>query len=181
MLAPNPKRDLFAALAHPVRHGVLALLLKSKETLSPTQISDTLFEPLSNVSYHVRKLKEQGLVELVDTQPTRGSLEHRYGLSDQLRANTWARETLEDATVPDVLPPLDHGLDRDSFECDGPEVLDEREREVVGKHYGYGGHRKQGRREIGEGMELSEAQVRTIERQALRKLELARRERESSG
>lgn len=153
-------------------------MLKSGEGLSPTQISDTLFEPLSNVSYHVRKLKEQGLVGLVATLPTRGSLEHRYAVSSQLQGNAWARKALEEAGVPEVLPPLDPGLDRDSFDRDAEAVLDERERMVVGRHFGYGGHRKQSRRKVGEALELSEGQVRTIERQALRKLELARRERE---
>ncbi len=45
---------------------------------SPSEIADALVEPLGNVSYHVRILRELDCVELVRTEPRRGALEHFY-------------------------------------------------------------------------------------------------------
>jgi DNA-binding transcriptional ArsR family regulator len=49
-------------------------MLAEGRPISPRRLSDDLHEPLSNVSYHVRVLLEQEAVELVDTQPVRGSM-----------------------------------------------------------------------------------------------------------
>jgi DNA-binding transcriptional ArsR family regulator len=49
-----------------------------QDPISPRQISDELREPLSNVSYHVRVLADNGAVVLVDTAPVRGSMQHFY-------------------------------------------------------------------------------------------------------
>jgi DNA-binding transcriptional ArsR family regulator len=45
---------------------------------SPRQIAEALHEPLGNVSYHVKILRENDAVELVDTRPVRGAVEHFY-------------------------------------------------------------------------------------------------------
>lgn len=63
-------------LSHPVRARVLAIL--DQREASPKEIADLLGEKLSNVSYHVRVLRDSGLIELVGTSPRRGALEHHY-------------------------------------------------------------------------------------------------------
>jgi hypothetical protein len=45
---------------------------------SPNELAKKLNEPLTNVSYHVRMLHDLGCIELVDTEPRRGALEHYY-------------------------------------------------------------------------------------------------------
>jgi DNA-binding transcriptional ArsR family regulator len=45
---------------------------------SPSELADALGEPLANVSYHVRILRELDCLELVRTEPRRGALEHFY-------------------------------------------------------------------------------------------------------
>jgi hypothetical protein len=45
---------------------------------SPSELPDALGEPLGNVSYHVRILRELDCIELVRTEPRRGALEHFY-------------------------------------------------------------------------------------------------------
>jgi DNA-binding transcriptional ArsR family regulator len=45
---------------------------------SPSELADALGEPLGNVSYHVRILRELDCLELVRTEPRRGALEHFY-------------------------------------------------------------------------------------------------------
>jgi len=64
------------AIAHPLRHQILTAL--NEEVLSPNQLSQRLGERLGNVSYHVRFLADLEAIELVDTQPRRGAVEHFY-------------------------------------------------------------------------------------------------------
>ena len=101
-MAPDPREELFAALAHPLRRVILATILKSKVSLSPSELSVVLLAPLSTVSYHVRKLNDLGVIRLVDTQPARGSVEHFYEAADHVGATAWARETLADVSTPDL-------------------------------------------------------------------------------
>ena len=67
---------LAKALAHPLRVQLLAAL--NEGVASPNELAKTLGEPLTNVSYHVRMLHDLGCIELVDTEPRRGALEHYY-------------------------------------------------------------------------------------------------------
>jgi DNA-binding transcriptional ArsR family regulator len=69
--------ELLIALRHPLRRQILRAMA-AKDPISPRQISDTLRQPLSNVSYHVRVLADCGAVTLVDTAPVRGSMQHFY-------------------------------------------------------------------------------------------------------
>src|ERR671928_41896 len=64
------------ALAHPLRFQLLPVL--NEGAASPKERAKRLNEPLTNVSYHVRMLHDLGCIELVDTEPRRGALEHYY-------------------------------------------------------------------------------------------------------
>lgn len=64
------------AYSHPLRIRILRVL--EDRTASPSEISSELDVPLSNASYHVRKLLELGLIELVGRVQRRGVIEHRY-------------------------------------------------------------------------------------------------------
>jgi len=67
---------LAKALAHPLRVQLLAAL--NEGVASPNELAKKLDEPLTNVSYHVRMLHDLGCIELVETEPRRGALEHYY-------------------------------------------------------------------------------------------------------
>ncbi len=67
---------LVKALSHPVRARALAIL--NERIASPKQLSVELDKPIGHLSYHVKRLKELGCVELVDTAPRRGATEHFY-------------------------------------------------------------------------------------------------------
>jgi DNA-binding transcriptional ArsR family regulator len=69
-------RRLVKALSHPLRVRVLQVL--SERVASPNEIAKELDAPLGNVSYHARILLEHDCIELVDTQPRRGAIEHYY-------------------------------------------------------------------------------------------------------
>jgi DNA-binding transcriptional ArsR family regulator len=64
------------ALAHPLRVQLLSAL--NEGVASPNELAKKLDEPLTNVSYHVRMLHDLGCIELVETEPRRGALEHYY-------------------------------------------------------------------------------------------------------
>jgi DNA-binding transcriptional ArsR family regulator len=64
------------ALAHPLRVQLLTAL--NEGVASPNELAKRLNEPLTNVSYHVRMLHDLGCIELVETEPRRGALEHYY-------------------------------------------------------------------------------------------------------
>jgi DNA-binding transcriptional ArsR family regulator len=64
------------ALAHPLRARALARL--NEVVASPNELAQEFGEPLGNVSYHVRALLDLECIELVDTAPRRGAVEHYY-------------------------------------------------------------------------------------------------------
>ena len=75
--APKPiDHRIVKALGHPLRQRILHAL--SDSVASPNQIARRLREPLGNVSYHVKILAENDVVELVETRAVRGAVEHFY-------------------------------------------------------------------------------------------------------
>jgi DNA-binding transcriptional ArsR family regulator len=71
--------EFFRRLGHPVRLRILLALASA--TLSPSELEDRLAVGLGLVAYHVRTLRDDGLVALVETRATRGSLESFYRLT----------------------------------------------------------------------------------------------------
>ncbi|MFT3865616.1 MAG: winged helix-turn-helix domain-containing protein [Solirubrobacterales bacterium] len=63
-----------------VSHGLRARCwyALAERTMSPKELADELRAPLSDVSYHVRVLRDLGVIELVRTEPVRGAVAHYY-------------------------------------------------------------------------------------------------------
>jgi DNA-binding transcriptional ArsR family regulator len=74
------------------QHILLAALQRE---ISPKELSKALDEGLSQVSYHVKVLREDcgGLIEQTRTEPRRGAVEHYYRASVKtlLPASAWRR------------------------------------------------------------------------------------------
>jgi DNA-binding transcriptional ArsR family regulator len=89
---------LVRALGHQVR--VYALAILNERVASPNEISKELGESVGHVSYHIKVLKECECIELVDTAPRRGAMEHYYRATDRafLNAEEWA-------SLPDSIRP----------------------------------------------------------------------------
>lgn len=68
--------EVAKAMAHPLRIQIVAML--NQRVMSATMVSKEVDEPLQNVAYHFRILREKGLIEEVETRPARGSVEHFY-------------------------------------------------------------------------------------------------------
>jgi DNA-binding transcriptional ArsR family regulator len=78
-----PARRLMASaattrklLAHPLRHRLLAIL--NERVASPKELAAEVGLPIPNVSYHVGRLLDAGVIELVREEPRRGVAEHFY-------------------------------------------------------------------------------------------------------
>ena len=69
---------------HPLQVAVLRLMTEMPPDewgWSPTMLADRLGEKLPNIAYHVRRLVDVGLLELADTRPRGGAIEHLYRLA----------------------------------------------------------------------------------------------------
>jgi DNA-binding transcriptional ArsR family regulator len=109
---------LLKILSHPVRIEVLREL--QHRVASPKELADELGEPLSTVSYHFKYLRSEGCIEILETQPRRGAVEHFYR----------AKATLE---VRDLMAEAVRALDAGTFDaredgnsCWMPMELDEK-------------------------------------------------------
>jgi DNA-binding transcriptional ArsR family regulator len=69
-------QGLVKALTHPLRVEILMIL--NERTASPNELSKELNEGLGQVSYHVKVLRDYNCIELVETAPRRGAVEHYY-------------------------------------------------------------------------------------------------------
>jgi DNA-binding transcriptional ArsR family regulator len=67
---------LVKALRHPIRARALSIL--NDGVASPKMIAAELDVPLGTVGHHVKQLEALGCIELVETVPRRGALEHFY-------------------------------------------------------------------------------------------------------
>jgi len=95
---------LVRAMGHPVR--VQALIILNERIASPNEISKELDQTVGHVSYHIKVLKECECIELVDTAPRRGAMEHYYRATDRafLDASEWA------SLPPSIRPGLSASL-----------------------------------------------------------------------
>jgi DNA-binding transcriptional ArsR family regulator len=76
---------LAKALSNDVRARALELLAEGPK--SPKLIAAELNLDLRSVAYHVRVLKKLGCIELVETLPRRGAVEHVYRATDWVLKN----------------------------------------------------------------------------------------------
>jgi DNA-binding transcriptional ArsR family regulator len=66
------------ALAHPLRLRIIAML--GERATSPARLAVRLGVRVNVVAYHVKRLRELGLAELVEVRRGRGGLEHFYAV-----------------------------------------------------------------------------------------------------
>jgi DNA-binding transcriptional ArsR family regulator len=73
---PTFEATVGALVGHPTRLKAWAILADG--VASPREIAQELRLDVSHVGYHVRKLSELDLIELVGERPVRGAVEHFY-------------------------------------------------------------------------------------------------------
>ena len=67
---------LGALVSHPTR--VKSYVILAERVASPNEIALEIGRDVGHVSYHVKKLAQLGVVELIDVRPVRGANEHFY-------------------------------------------------------------------------------------------------------
>jgi DNA-binding transcriptional ArsR family regulator len=97
---------LVKSLSHGLRVEILTIL--NERIASPNELSKELGEGLSQVSYHVKVLRDYDCIELVKTEPRRGAVEHFY------RAT--ARAFLSDRDWEQIPTSVRKGLSADLLE-----------------------------------------------------------------
>jgi DNA-binding transcriptional ArsR family regulator len=70
------QESLAALVSHPLRAKCWTVV--ADRPVSPRELSSLLGEPLARVAYHVRELRDAGVIELCKEEPRRGSTEHWY-------------------------------------------------------------------------------------------------------
>ncbi|GII42022.1 ArsR/SmtB family transcription factor [Planotetraspora phitsanulokensis] len=97
----------FRALGHPVRHRLVNLLRQRPATLA--QLTAALGSTKGTIGYHVRILREAGLVRLASTRQVRGGTEQYFALvSRGFKLGEDAEvgpEFLINAALAEMLPP----------------------------------------------------------------------------
>jgi DNA-directed RNA polymerase sigma subunit (sigma70/sigma32) len=177
-VADPPRDDVYTALSHPLRRRILALMSASDRPFSPSELADLLDEKLSNVSYHVRSLKDVfALIRLVDEKQSRGSTEHFYVFTERARDSVPVSEAVKDADVPSVPQHRKMPSEQDFNRHVGR--LKKVERRVVEYRQGWNGRPKKSRQEIAGPLGIGQEKVRQIERSGILKIELAMQEIDS--
>lgn len=90
---------LAAIVAHPTRVRCFSIL--AERTASPVEIAQEIGKDVGHVGYHVRKLQEMNLIELVDERPVRGAVEHFYRAIARpaLVEEEFAKQSIEEREV----------------------------------------------------------------------------------
>ncbi len=91
---------LVKALAHPLRVEILTIL--NERMASPNELSKELEEGLSQVSYHVKVLKDFECIEMVKTEPRRGAVEHYYRATERAFLTDRDWKALPESVKPGV-------------------------------------------------------------------------------
>jgi DNA-binding transcriptional ArsR family regulator len=74
--AASMETTLAAIIAHPTRARAFSIL--AERVASPVEIAQEIGKDVGHVGYHVRKLQQLNMIELVDERPVRGAVEHFY-------------------------------------------------------------------------------------------------------
>ncbi|MCW3064734.1 MAG: transcriptional regulator, ArsR family [Solirubrobacterales bacterium] len=95
----RPIRDiddprLVKALSHPLRVRIMGIL--EHRTATPKQLADAVGVNLENVAYHVRTLRDLGLIKLERRGRVGGAVEHYYKAVERPRVTAKAWERMPD-------------------------------------------------------------------------------------
>ena len=119
---------LVKALTHPLRWRILEVL--NRGVNSPREIAEELDAKLGDVGYHVRRLHELGVIELVRTEQRRGAVKHFYKANTRamLDSEHWgrlpkaARRKLQGQTLDQIWSHVRHATRRNGFDRDDAHV-----------------------------------------------------------
>lgn len=113
-LEPVDQR-LMKALSHPLRVQILTLV--NGREWSPNEMSKELDEGLSQVSYHVKVLRDFEMIEMVKTEPRRGAVEHYYRAVERIIVPEGMSADLPKSSRLELLGKIIRDAERDIHEA----------------------------------------------------------------
>jgi DNA-binding transcriptional ArsR family regulator len=120
---------LATIVAHPTRARAFTIL--TERTASPVEIAQEIGKDVGHVGYHVRKLLQLGLIELVREQPVRGAVEHFYRAIERpvVSEEEFASLTVEEREVftryimQRLVADVAHAMDENIFDARANHVI----------------------------------------------------------
>lgn len=116
---------LVKALSHTLREQILIIL--NERIASPNELAKELEEGLSQVSYHVKVLKDYRCIELVKTEPRRGAVEHYYRATSRAFLSDRDWKSLPDSIRAGLSGGLVQTIVHDAVDALDTGTFDERE------------------------------------------------------
>jgi DNA-binding transcriptional ArsR family regulator len=157
---------LAKALAHPLRLEILRHL--GDRTASPSEIAEEIGAPLTNVSYHVRKLRALGLIKLVRKTPKRGVVEHYYSAKRRREVSDSAWAQTPPVVKEAVIAPLVESAAQLLVEAAHSGGFDRGDMHFTRTHWDVD---ERGWKEIAKVLEGALGELKRIEVEALERLE----------
>jgi DNA-binding transcriptional ArsR family regulator len=119
------------AMGHPLRVEILAIL--NDRMASPNELSKELEEGLSQVSYHIKVLKDFEMIEMVKTEPRRGAIEHYYRASTKVFIPVWVMKLMPKSAQRHMFSDVLADVERDVGTSLETGTFDKRPDWVVGR------------------------------------------------
>jgi DNA-binding transcriptional ArsR family regulator len=119
------------ALSHTLRVEILTIL--NDRMASPNELSKELDEGLSQISYHVKVLKDFDMIELVKTEPRRGAVEHYYRANLRVLIPAWVAKLWPKSAQRSVFGSVLEDIAEDAISSLQAGTFDKRPDYVVGR------------------------------------------------
>jgi DNA-binding transcriptional ArsR family regulator len=68
--------SLAAIVSHPLRRRIWDAI--AEDPISPSELAEQMNQPVNDIAYHTRKLRDLGMIEPAGTRPVRGATQHFY-------------------------------------------------------------------------------------------------------
>jgi DNA-binding transcriptional ArsR family regulator len=106
--------SLAAIVSHPLRRRIWDAV--AEEPISPSELAEQLGEPVNDVAYHTRKLRDLGMIEPAGTRPVRGATQHFYRA---VQRPNLSNEEVETLTLEQSAANATHILQRELADAAG--------------------------------------------------------------
>lgn len=125
------EQSIVKALAHPLRVRILTVL--NDRVASPNELRKLLEEGLSQVSYHVKVLKDFEMIEMVKAEPRRGTVEHFYRATDKVFVPSWVARSWPKSARDGVAGTIMEQVEADLVESINAGLFNDRPDHVVAR------------------------------------------------
>lgn len=123
------EQRIVKALAHPLRLRILTVL--NDRVASPNELHKQLEEGLSQVSYHIKVLRDFEMIEQVKTEPRRGAVEHYYRATNKVFIPSWVAKSWPKSARGGVAATILEEIEVDLAESIGANLFNDRPDHVV--------------------------------------------------